>query len=314
MYNEKLAIIIPTKDRPDKLNQLLKSISQQDIKSSQVIIIDGSIVSVAGVLKGFPNLEIDYIKAIGSLTTKRNIGIKKLKDEITLVTFFDDDIILEKGSFKKMLDFWLSTSENIAGASFNIISQSCRKPSLLEKVFVVNTDIPGKILRSGFQTKFYSLDKTREVNWLFGGATVWRKWLFEKLQFDERFSDYGLFEDVDFSYRAGKKYKLFVVADAKAIHNSESEKIDDSFKFGKMQVENRLYFVKKNPELSIPLCYWALFGLFLNNILKGIAGKDIRYINRAKGNMVGFISNPTKLCHRNFKCKTNRKSEDYVKK
>ncbi|MBU2541449.1 MAG: glycosyltransferase [Candidatus Omnitrophica bacterium] len=302
MHNEKLAIIIPTKDRPDKLNQLLKSISQQDIKPSQVIIIDGSILSITGVLKEFPDLEIDYIKAIGSLTTKRNIGIKKLKDEITLVIFFDDDIILEKDSFRKMLDFWLGTSENTAGASFNIISQICRKPSLLEKVFVVNTDIPGKILRSGFQTKFYSLDKTREVNWLFGGATVWRKWLFEKLQFDERFSDYGLFEDVDFSYRAGKEYRLFVVADAKVRHNSESEKIDESFKFGKMQFENRLYFVKKNPELSIPLCYWALSGLFLNNILKGIVGRDSRYINRAKGNIAGFISNLTELFHQRERC------------
>ena len=86
-----------------------------------------------------------------------------------------------------------------------------------------------------------------------------------------------------------KKHKLFIVADAKVAHLNKTENINFSFDLSRMEVLNRLYFVKKHAELSIPLCYWALTGIFLNNILKGILHRDKRRMTRAMGNFAGFI-------------------------
>jgi len=117
---------------------------------------------------------------------------------------------------------------------------------------------------------------------------VWRKEVFQEFKFDEWFSGYALFEDIDFSYSVSKKYKIVIVADAQLEHLNKLERMNFSTSFGKAQVLNRLYFAKKN-NLSIFLCSWSLSGLFLNNIIKALSGADLRYIYRAKGNFIGFL-------------------------
>ena len=153
---------------------------------------------------------------------------------------------------------------------------------------MVNSRKPGRIMRSGFQSKLCSLEKDTEVEWLVGCAMMYRKTIFNEFKFDENFAGYARYEDVDFSYRVGKKYMMFVMAKAKVKHLTRLEDIDFSSDLGKMEVLNRLYFVRKNTNLSIPLCYWSLFGLFLNNALKGMFYRDGRYIKRANGNLSGF--------------------------
>lgn len=118
---------------------------------------------------------------------------------------------------------------------------------------------------------------------------VFRKNIFGEFSFDERFSGYARYEDVDFSYSVSKRYKMYVVADAKVRHLNRLEDVNFSFPLGRMEVLNRLYFVRKHKDLSVPLCYWALFGILLNNIAKGLLKPDRRYFNRARGNVAGFV-------------------------
>lgn len=294
MTEEKLAIIIPTKSRPDEVTRLLDSVSFQGIKPAQIILVDGGDVSAEKVATQFPSLDVNYTTSPCSLTTQRNIGIKMLKRDITLVAFFDDDVTLEKDTLKNMMKFWKGASADTAGASFNNMSDVYKKATFLEKVFLVNARKPGRILSSGFQSKICSLEKTTRVEWLLGCATVWRKNIFSEFMFDEWFTGYARYEDVDFSYRVSKKYRLFVVADARVKHHNRLEEVDFSFRLGKMQVVNRLYFVKKSIGLSVPLCYWACLGLFINNVIKGILDRNARYINRARGNITGFIESLSK--------------------
>src|SRR4030042_1448614 len=123
---------------------------------------------------------------------------------------------------------------------------------------------------------------------------VWRKKVFNEFTFDEWFSGYGHCEDLDFSYRVGKKYKMFIVAEARARHLSERLSNTEDRKFslalGKMQVLNRLYLAKKNRDFLLPLSYWSCFGVLLHNIIKGLSSGNTRYAIRAKGNIAGFIS------------------------
>ena len=290
MPSEKLAIIVATKDRPEELKRLLESVSSQDIKPVQIVIVDGGNSPVRRIAEDFRDLNINYVRKVpASLTAQRNIGIGALRDDVTLAAFLDDDIVVEKDGLKNMVDFFEASPQDVGGASFNNMSDRYKKPTILERIFFVNADKPGMILRSGFQSKLCSLDETTSVEWLVGCAMVYRRGVFSEFAFDEYFSGYARYEDVDFSYRVGRKYMLFVVADAKVQHLNRLEDADFSFALGRMEFINRLYFTGKNPDLSTALCYWSLFGLFLNNILKGVLRMDRRYLNRATGNIAGFV-------------------------
>lgn len=290
MSKEKMAIIVPTKDRREELMRLLGSISSQEIQPIQVIIVDGGYVSVEDGARKFSDLNIDYLRYFPpSLTAQRNAGIELVQNDATHVAFLDDDVVLEKESIKNMMRFWETAGDDVGGAAFNLANVPYNRPTFAEKIFVVNADRPGRILRSGFQSKACFVTETMPCEWLVGCAMVWRKKIFEEFRFDERFSGYARYEEVDFSYRVRRRYKMFIVQDAKVEHHNRLEAAGFSFSLGKMEVVNRLYFVRKNKELSIALCYWGLFGILLNNVIKGILHGDRRYINRAGGNIAGFI-------------------------
>lgn len=287
---EKLAIIIPTKDRQDKIADLLESISIQNIKPVQIVVVDGGEKPLErDLLNKYSDLHIDYLRSVpASLTTQRNAGIMRLCRDATLVGFLDDDIILEKDAIPNIMRFWEGASQNTGGAAFNLTNEIYKKPHLFEKIFFVNTDKPSRILRSGFQSKVSFQNKTLLVDWLVGCVMVWRRNIFDEFMFDEWFTGYARYEDVDFSYRVGRKYKMFIVADARARHLNTLEKIEFSFALGKMEIVNRLYFAKKSADLSLLLCCWACLGLFINNIVKGLFTFNKRYILRSRGNIAGF--------------------------
>jgi len=290
MFKEKLAVVIPTKDRPKELNRLFESICKQEVLPNQTIVIDGGKADSDNILKKFSHLNIDYAKInIASLTTQRNLGITFLKPDISLVCFFDDDITLEKNSLSNMLKFWENATEDVAGATFNNMNHAFRNPTFFERVFLVKAGKPGGVLRSGFQGLPCSLKETTQVDWLIGCSMVFRRKIFDEFKFDEWFDGYAHCEDVDFCYRVGKKYKLYAVADAKIYHFNTLEKIENSFALGRMQIVNRVYFVKKNSGLSVLFCYWACLGIFLNNIVRSLLDYDKRHYLRAKGNLAGFF-------------------------
>jgi len=290
IFKEKLALIIPTKDRPEELSRLLQNISMQDPKPVQIVVVDGGVASLEDVLKKFLDLNIEYVMVKPpSLTTQRNVGIKKICGEATLVAFLDDDVVLEKTALTNMMRFWEAASKDTGGASFNLINEIYKKPSFIEKMFLVNAETPSRILRSGFQSKVAFRKETMACEWLPGCAMVWRKNVFNEFTFDEWFSGYARYEEVDFSYRVGRKYKLFIVGDARVEHLRRLESMDFSSSLGRMEIVNRLYLAKKHPALSLLLCCWGCFGLFLNNMIKGLFYSDRRYILRSRGNIRGFI-------------------------
>ena len=286
---EKLGVIISTKDRPDEITRLLECLSGQEVKPAQIIVVDGGDAPVKDIASGIAGIAVDYIRKLpASLTAQRNAGVRMLKEDITLVAFLDDDVILEKDSLKNMMRFWANALLDVGGASFNNISVKYAGATFMEKVFCVNADRPCGVLRSGFQSRFRCLDRTTRVEWLVGCAMVYRKKIFKDFMFDEKFSGYARYEEVDFGYRVSRKYKLYVVSDARIAHPFPPENPAFSFELAKMETINRLYFVRKNPGLSVFLCYWGLIGILLNNIVMAIFRFDRRCLNRVRGSIAGL--------------------------
>lgn len=291
MTDEKLSIIIATQDRPEELRCLLESIAIQKVRPVQIVVVDGGRIPSEKVLGRFSGqLKIDYARKVpASLTAQRNLGIGLLCDEATLAAFFDDDIVLEGGCLELMMEFWKTTPLDVAGVALNNANNSYKKAGILEKIFLVGADKPGIILPSGFQSQFYPLGEITPVEWLAGYAMVYRKRIFNEFMFDEWFYGYAHCEDLDFGYRLSKKYKLFILRDARVMHGTKPIEKKYEYHLGMMQVINRAYFVKKNPDLSLILCYWSCLGLLLKNIFLGTLGCKSGYLFRGLGILTGII-------------------------
>ncbi|TBR16914.1 glycosyltransferase [bacterium] len=289
--SDKMALIIPTINREKLLRRLLKSLEKQDVHFEQIIIVDAGNISPDVFRSEFPGLKIDYFKSrTSSLTLQRNIGINMLKNDVTLVCFFDDDIVVEKDAFKIMLEFWQDNSDEVGGVAFNIKNMVLKKTAVIKEVFLTGNNEQGKVMRSGYGSMLSPVRNDIFTDWIFGGATVWRRKILDEFKFDEWFGGYGFGEDLDFSYRVGKKYKLAVISQAKVQHLKEDDSLMNNYLFGKMQVVNRYYFVLKNEELSRVLYCLSSFGQASENLYLGLRSKKNRkmYLDRFLGNLSGF--------------------------
>ncbi|MBT4512435.1 MAG: glycosyltransferase family 2 protein [Chloroflexi bacterium] len=295
-FRHRIALIIPTRNRPELLEKLLQSLQHQTVHASQVIVVDGSDEPVETVTKRFAIPGISYVRVFPpSLAKQRNEGIKTLNDDITLAGYLDDDIILDKDAIEAMLRYWEECPDDVGGSSFHITNNELASPlvripgKLLGKLFWCDDFGQGKVLRSGFATPVIPVLKDTYTEWLCGGATVWKKEILEDSKYDEKLGGSSYVEDIDFSFRAAKHYRLVVIHGAKVQHYPPPFNPRKSYLMGRMNVHHHYHFVRKNPELSVPLFYWAILGEAIILLFASIPRRSSYGIYKAFGNIAGLF-------------------------
>lgn len=289
----KLALVVPTKDRPDDLRKMLDSLAAQTRRPDQIIVVDGSDPPVKHVVDAFPSLKIDYVREFPpSLAKQRNAGMQRLQAEITLAGYLDDDIVLEPDAVANMVDFWENAAPDLGGAAFNITNNPAPNGLPLKSLFGIDDRRPGLVLSSGFPSSIPPQREQIETDWLFGGATVWRREVIAAYPYDEWFVGTGFMEDIDYSYNVRERYRLALVANARLAHYSRPVRPDRQFLLGKWQVVNRMYFVHKYRRRGMsPARAWITsLGLFLLNTASSIRRWDRTYWDRARGNLSGIAA------------------------
>ena len=291
----KLALLVPTIGRPAELRRMLKSLAEQSQPPHQVIIVDEG--KAGEVFAGeFPQLNIQILSMPGGSTSaKRNAGAQAAARDITLVGFLDDDIVLEPGAVEAMLIFWEQAPPAVGGAGFNLVNHpplyaSWLKSSRLASLLGLYSTEKGVVLHSGIHTLIGCLQETSFVRWLPTTAAVYSRKAMDEFAFDDWYQGYSYLEDLDFSYRVGKKYKLVVVAGARFHHYPSPRGREDAYLFGKKEVANRLHFVRKHRELSSLRCSLTLLCRTFLSLILGISTREVGYFKRAWGNCVGFFS------------------------
>lgn len=277
-----LAILIPTKDRPDKIRKLLESIQNQSLPIGQ-IIIPASGQNIADVMNDFSSLPIEYHHlAQGGQIRQRNFGLQKLKPEIGLVCLLDDDVVLLPGSLAAMLDFF-NNNTGLGGACFNVVNTHPFRFSWLKYFFQMAGKRVGEVTRAGYNTRITNVDKDYPVQWIIGGAGCWRKGILQKHPYPE-WDDfhYAINEDVYYSFPLSFEYRFAVCAQAKLEHYPDLAPARLTIAFGEAHIRQRLHLVKKNNWFSLPLAYWASLGQILENLLRG-------YWKAALGNIKGIF-------------------------
>ncbi len=295
-FSNKIAFVVATKDRPEKLCLMLKSLNSQSYRPDQIIIIDGGKQSAKEVLKDFSDLNLFYSTFFPpSATKQRNSGLKEISPDITLIGFLDDDVELDVHAVEKLLSFWKNAPDHVVGVALNMVNHpglyasSLKNLPFAERLGLYSQN-KGDVLPSAFQTMIGTVKANIFVKWLPTGAVVWKNNIFKDYQFDEWFKDYSYLEDLDFSYRVGKKFRLMVLEEARYYHFPSIRGRGSDYKFGFREVENRLYLVKKYREFSFLKCYLALLVRMMMNLGLFFREQKLYYFQRALGNAGGFMS------------------------
>lgn len=290
----RLAFVVATKDRPGELDRLWRSLLAQSRLPDEVVIVDASArpSSPAGQRTLAPLLR-HVPSPVASATRQRNIGIAAVGPDIGLIGFLDDDTVLEENAVAEIVRFFDEFGPELGGAAFNMANHppldfAGLKRTALTEFLGLYARRNGAVTRSGFQTMIGPVEATVWTDWLPSGASVWRREIFRGHLFDEWYSGYSYLEDVDFSYRVGRAYRLAVVASARYRHLPASGGRGDGYAFGLREALNRVHFVRKNGELSLAKCHAALTARLLMSLALAVRERDASFVARAFGNAVGL--------------------------
>ncbi len=291
----RLAFIVATKDRPDDLCRMLESLDTQTAPPDEIIVVDGSDNPVEAVVKSFPRLSLTYMKYYPpSASGQRNAGLNVVSSDMTHIGFLDDDIVIEKDACHNLRKLWQNAPPEVGGVSMNILNPprfqaSALKSTKLAKILGLYEARMGRVMPSGFQTVIRTVMQDLYVDWLPSSATSWRREVLERFRFDEWYAGYSYLEDLDFSYRAGKSWRLVILADAEYSHYPGLSGRGNGFIFGRREIIHRLYFVAKNPELSFSRCYMALFLRLMLSLSQAVKTGLVFDWQRIWGNVSGII-------------------------
>jgi len=221
--------------------------------------------------------------------------MQRLNPDITLAGYLDDDIVVEPQAIEAMLGFWAKAEAGVGGAAFNITNAARPNWVHLKSLLQIDAALPGRMLPSGFPSTIGFQQADLDTDWLYGGATVWRREVINRYAYDEWFLGTGFMEDVDFSFTVRRDHRLKVIADARLAHYSHPVKLEREVLLGRWQIVNRMYFVRKHRArgLSVGAAWLANGGTALLNVAIALGRHRRDYWLRAKGNMLGMVSEIT---------------------
>lgn len=295
----KISLVVCTYMRPDAILNLLHSVNSQWIMPDEVIIVDGSTnTATQQTLESFTSrVPLQYYlvePAVRGLTKQRNFGVSKVSEEMEIVAFLDDDVVLKPIYFQEIaktfsdfpgavgvggLDvrengyFKLAEGQTLSKYSHYSFDGYATPEPLRFKVrrfFGLISDLPPDIIppfshgRSGHPPS----GKTYEVEHLIGLSMAYRKHVFDHIRFSPYFEGYGLYEDFDFSLRSMAFGKLYINTKATLEHFHAPAGRPNFFKYGQMVVANGWYVWRlRFPKTSFKdTAKWHLTCLLLTHI------------------------------------------------
>ena len=198
----KYSIIVPVFNRPDEVDELLESLSNQTQQDFEVIIVeDGSVKTCKDVCEKYADILAlhYYAKENSGPGQSRNYGAERAQGDYVII--LDSDVVLPEG-YLEAINYTLSTinykleafgGPDSAHPSFTPVQKAISYS--MTSFFTTGGIRGGKAKLDKFYPRSFNMGIRRDVYLQLGG--------FSKMRFGE---------DIDFSYRiveAGYKPRLF---------------------------------------------------------------------------------------------------------
>ena len=196
----KYSIIVPVFNRPDEVDELLESLSNQTLKDFEVIIVeDGSVKTCKDVCDKYADILVlyYYAKENSGPGQSRNYGAERANGDYLLI--LDSDVVLPEGYLQAVEDALRQNPVEAFGGpdaahpSFTPVQKAISYS--MTSFFTTGGIRGGKAKLDKFYPRSFNMGIRRDVYLQLGG--------FSKMRFGE---------DIDFSYRiveAGYRPQLF---------------------------------------------------------------------------------------------------------
>ena len=250
------AVLVPTRNRPDKIVNLLKSLSKSTLKPSQIVVV-ASGIDISEVLSSFKNsLPITYLytEAKGQIAQKK-LGVGLVSDNIDWCLFLDDDLEISPSAVEDALsEAYLYTKDRVVGIGFSLPPTTRTEGAnplvkSVAKLFRIDSNKPGRVARNGHANSYLQEKTVIETQWL-NGASMWRTSYIYTYGEGIPSTGYAACEDLVFSYPIGKLGKLLYVPTAKLSFQDPELSDFDGIDVMTAAAYWRFYFVSSYPEFS----------------------------------------------------------------
>jgi glycosyltransferase involved in cell wall biosynthesis len=290
-----ISVVVPTKDRPAEIRSFLSSVRASTQRPGEIIFVFSG-QDITSVLKEFSDLCVRAEpSAAASQIKQRNRGLELVAKEAKYVACFDDDITLDPHAIEKIVDFVNASEKDYGAVAFNIANTRGFRFNLFKFLFCMSGTRAGAVLPSGYNTNLCNVPRSMEVDWVFGGATLWKRNIICGTARTDHYGSYAFIEDVEFSYGVRRSFPLAVCAEARVHDLRAAGSFHKTVAFGKMQVAYRIAFVRRAGDLSVTLALWACIGQLCENLFRAIMQREPHLLRTAWGNLLGLWEAITSL-------------------
>ena len=279
MVNRKsVCVVIATKNRQEKLENLLESMIRcSKIPDSVVIVSSGE--NIGEILRKFE----DKIPIVHKHTAKsgqvyqRNLALEEVINKYDIYAFLDDDVILDPNFFSEIHNSFTIFDDEIGGMGINYITtlkngtQNIFWRKIQKTKFIKS--FAGKVIESGRNLSYLREEKMIPTDWL-NGLSIWTNKVLLEFKHVEMDNYYAAAEDLIFSYQVSKKYKLFFCPMIKVYEQNNDVVQSESAELMQISMQHKLFFVLNNENLKKS---FYVIDLFFEII--------IRTCNLVKGNI-----------------------------
>ncbi len=274
----KLAVIIPTADRPISLGECLRSLAGSCCPVARVVVVDASSKTDAQAQVVRPPqdawpFQLEYLKADApGAARQRNLALARLQDE-EAVLFMDDDAVVEPDCIGEMLEGFAQGGDHVIGIAANIHNQPIKTPSHVTRIMLglvggrFYGNVSGRLI--GPAVGILPDDRVKErflpIEWARGGCMLYRRRAIPEGGFRAFFEGYSLGEDLAFSVDAQRKGKgvLWYASRARVIHTPGPSTHPSLSEYGRMEVLNRWYLMREvlgKRDMSDAVRFWVWIG------------------------------------------------------
>ncbi len=308
--NVAVAVCIPTADRPEWVEALLRNLTEQALAPDRILVVDGSRGPETGqVCENLNDLyepgRLRYEKWDRGLTLQRRRGIEMLQRSASVkyVCMLDDDVTIPNDFLSKTVSFLESADGREFGGVCGYETEGYGKPfTKLERLYSRLGLFDGE-LRAGrwlYCGEFLELSKVEELAGVFetsflpGGITVWNMSVFDDVLPPIKFAGYRGGEDKHLSLRVGLRYRLGVLGEARIQHHSaRGGARPGKFRTAYLEMRNKAIILKDcDPKPTIGR-YLSFLGFnFLNlgaRLILLMALREFNQVTHFAGSLTGLL-------------------------
>lgn len=289
MMKDKISVVIPTYNGRKILKDCLRSILNQSLRPTEIIVIDNasSDNTFKNVKRNYPSVKLIRLSTNMGVTGGRNAGIKLADKGTNYFLFFDHDMVADK----EMIEELVKTSKS--SKKIGIVTPKIYYLSDKKRTWAAGTGInlwTGQVLFRGGKD-IGQFDEMEEVQ-VAPAAMLVKKEVIKGIKgFDDRY--FATYEDTDFCFRAKKVgFTTFYAPKAIAYHDLSIDPKDEA-----KRLLDRAYWVGRNRVLFMRdfgesffvfLLFLPVYMLYyLNLAIKYKRAKD--WINFIHGTLDGIL-------------------------